>query len=77
MHLRRIHYLLVSQEQPVTMRDGRPYQNTDFCYIRMNEASKFARHLRLVPPSAIVDRRNDNPILADTDEDSVWLYLDR
>jgi hypothetical protein len=62
VHLRRIHYRLVSQREPVLMVNGKPYVNTNECWQALGEASKGARYLDLVPIAAFVDRRNDEPI---------------
>jgi hypothetical protein len=69
VHLRRLHYFLVSQDPPILMRDGSPYLNTEECSRLLNAAAKYARNLRLVPPGAFVDRRNDDPIPSPTVED--------
>lgn len=58
VHLRRVHYQIVSQRPPATRPDGRPYENTESCWDYLNNASKWARYLGLVSPSAFVDRRN-------------------
>jgi hypothetical protein len=76
IHLRRIHYLLISQPSPVVMRDGSPYENTTECSAKLNEAAKSARNLRLVDPANFVDRRNSEAVLAELIEDegaTVWL----
>jgi hypothetical protein len=57
VHLRRIHYQLVSQHDP-RMHDGTPYQNTERCWDYLSDASKAARILGLVLPTAFEDRRN-------------------
>jgi hypothetical protein len=31
VHLRRVHYQLISQREPVALLTGEPYQNTDEC----------------------------------------------
>lgn len=62
VHLRRIHYQIVSQEPPVLLPNGKPYENTEECWGVLNLASKSARYLRLVDPAAFVDRRNDGVI---------------
>jgi hypothetical protein len=73
-HLRRIHYLLVSQ--PVLMVDGEPYINTVFCAHVLNVASLDARFLGLVPATSLVDRKNDEPVInldEDEEEDAhIW-----
>ncbi len=59
VHLRRIHYQIVSQDPPIALPNGKPYENTEECWGVLNLASKAARYLRLVDPGAFVDRRND------------------
>lgn len=63
VHLRRIHYRLVSQDPPVVKPDGRPYENTTNDWAYLLQASKAARYLNLVDPAAFVDRRNPDPHL--------------
>lgn len=58
IHLRRIHYRMVSQSPVATMPNGKPYENTLDCWAFLNNASKWARYLDLVDPAAFVDRRN-------------------
>jgi len=84
VHLRRIHYRLVSQEEPVIMPDGEPYQNTRACSGFLNAAARDARYAALVDIDAFVDRKNPDvelfvpeddepPVirLEETDEDAV------
>jgi hypothetical protein len=69
-HLRRIHYVLVSQEPgTVLMPDGSPYLNTDSCYNTLNTASLDARYLGLVPANDLVDRRNAEPVINASNEE--------
>ncbi|MBL8252756.1 MAG: hypothetical protein JNJ76_04050, partial [Candidatus Competibacter sp.] len=63
VHLRRIHYKLVSQSDPVSMVDGRPYQNTELCWQYLGNASKAARCLSLVSADAFQDKRNPDAII--------------
>jgi hypothetical protein len=63
MHVRRFHYLLISQETVVEMIDGRRYENTQNCWSHLVQASRDARFLKLVPAEHFVDRRNDDPII--------------
>lgn len=70
VHLRRIHYKLISQSEPVLMVDGRPYQNTELCWQYISTASKAARCLRLVDPTAFEDKRNPDPVIVCDYEDS-------
>lgn len=57
VHLRRIHYQIVSQDPPIMLPNGLPYENTTECWDMLNAASKAARYLNLVDPAAFVDRR--------------------
>lgn len=68
VHLRRVHYQLVSQPDP-RMADGRPYENTEGCWDYICSAGKYARILGLVPADAFVDRRNPDPHLFVNDTD--------
>jgi hypothetical protein len=63
VHLRRVHYQLVSQDPPMIKPNGLLYKNTENDWSYLNLASKCARYLRLVDPGAFVDRRNPAPIL--------------
>jgi len=62
-HLRRIHYRLVSVDQPFRKPDGLPYENTLECWGFLSEAGKQARYLRLVDADAFEDHRNPPPHL--------------
>jgi hypothetical protein len=62
-HLRRVHYRLVSQETPLLMRDGKPYENTQSCWEKLCAASKPARYLGLVPIDDFDDKRAPPPTL--------------
>jgi hypothetical protein len=61
VHIRRVHYRIISQEKPILMPNGLPYENTETCWDFLNQASKMARYLNLVDPAAFVDRRNPEP----------------
>lgn len=63
IHIRRVHYQIISQTPPVSMPNGKPYENTETCWDFLNQASKMARYLNLVDPGAFVDRRNPEPRL--------------
>ncbi len=66
VHLRRIHYVLVSQskEGETILKPGdQPYKNTSSDWALLNRASLSARYLDLVPLEALVDRRNDEPMI--------------
>jgi len=60
VHLRRVHYQLVSQEDP-KKHNGKPYKNTENDWNYLCNAGKYARCLGLVDPAAFVDRRNPDP----------------
>jgi hypothetical protein len=63
VHLRRVHYQVISQEPTVKMPNGLPYENTEKCWEFLVSASKSARYLELVDPAAFVDRRNPQPVI--------------
>ena len=63
VHIRRVHYQIVSQHPPIAMPNGLPYENTETCWNVLNQASKAARYLQLVDPAAFNDRRNPDPIV--------------
>src|SRR6266516_773728 len=63
VHIRRVHYQIVSQRTPVLMPNGKPYENTSECCEMLNMASTAARYLQLVNPAAFSDRRNDDPVI--------------
>ena len=66
VHIRRIHYVLVSQSeegQPLLKPDGKLYENTTNDSGLLNRASLSARYLDLIPLDALVDRRNDEPMI--------------
>jgi len=61
VHLRRVHYQIVSQEEPIRKPDGKPYENTERDWGYLTNASKWARYLDLVPASMFEDKRNQAP----------------
>ncbi|MGI9061933.1 MAG: hypothetical protein ACR2H5_25545 [Ktedonobacteraceae bacterium] len=63
VHIRRVHYQIISQSPPVMLPNGKPYENTEECWNILNLASKAARYLRLVDPGAFTDRRNPDPLV--------------
>ena len=63
VHLRAIHYKLVSQDPPPITPSGKPYINTLECWSYLGAASKAARHLRLVDAETFEDHRNPDPII--------------
>ncbi len=62
-HIRRVHYQIVSQNPPVMLPNGKPYENTVECWDLLNLASKAARYLQLVDPGAFNDRRTPEVML--------------
>ena len=62
VHLRRVHYRLVSQPDP-RQPDGTPYTNTEKCWELLQEAATAARYQGLVDPLAFEDHRNPSPQL--------------
>lgn len=76
MHLRRIHYKLISQADPVAMVDGRPYQNTELCWQYLGSASKAARCLSLVAADAFEDKRNPDAIITRDYEPRLAPWID-
>ena len=67
VHLRRLHYLLVSTAN-ITLPDGTPYLNTHRCWKLLGSASSDARYLDFVDAGAFVDRRAPEPITYFPDE---------
>ena len=63
VHIRRVHYQIVSQDPPVLLPNGTVYENTLDCWDLLNLASKAARYLGLVDPAAFRDRRNPEPVV--------------
>ncbi len=63
VHIRRVHYQIISQKPPVLLPNGKPYENTEECWGLLNLASKAARYLQLVNPAAFNDRRNPDPLV--------------
>lgn len=60
VHIRRIHYFLVSRED-IQKPNGEPYENTQNDWNYLTQAAKYARYLGLVPIDNFVDRRNPEP----------------
>lgn len=63
VHLRRVHYQIVSQDPPVLRPNGAVYENSLNDWAYLSNASKWARYLGLVDPAAFVDRRNPEAII--------------
>jgi len=63
VHLRRMHYQIVSQDPLVEKPDGELYENTEKDWGYLGTASKCARYLDFVNPGLFVDRRNPDAII--------------
>ena len=63
VHLRQMHYKLVSQNAPPLMPSGKPYSNTLESWHYLNLTSKAARYLQLVNAERFNDHRNPAPNL--------------
>lgn len=77
VHLRRVHYQIVSQGPPVLRPNGKPYGNTQNDWSYLCSAGKYARYLGLVDAEAFVDRRNPDAILnTQWKNEGDWSYED-
>jgi hypothetical protein len=63
VHIRRVHYKLVSLPELATRHNGERYENTDPCWNGLINAIRDARFLGLLVPNAIIDRRNPHPMI--------------
>lgn len=63
VHGRRVHYRMISQDQPILQPDGREYVNTVNCFNFLGDAIRDARYLDLISTDVIIDRRNPDPII--------------
>jgi hypothetical protein len=72
VHLRRIHYRLLDLDDR-QKHDGTPYENTERDWDYLNECSKLARLLFLVPADAFTDRRNPGAHLPPWAQRGAWL----
>jgi hypothetical protein len=68
IHLRRVHYRIISQEEPILLPNGNRYENTESCWGFLGDASEKARYLGLVDFSAFVDRRNPECLICPAQE---------
>lgn len=77
VHLRRIHYRILS-EGNIHRPDGSLYENNRDHWQWMNRASRHARYLGLINPEDLVDKRNPTPHIHLTpslwDEGPGWSY---
>ena len=58
IHVRRVHYWLVSQDPKYKAPNGEEYLNNDKFWGLISIASKYARYAGIIPMRNIVDRRN-------------------
>jgi hypothetical protein len=63
VHIRRIHYRIVSQREPIQLPGGGDYVNTVACSKILGEAASSARYAGLVGIEDFEDRRNPAPTL--------------
>ena len=63
VHIRRIHYRLISQREPVQLPGGGDYINTTVCQCVLGDAACSARYAGLVDARDFDDRRNPEPML--------------
>jgi hypothetical protein len=63
VHVRRVHYKLISQAKPLKIPNGTPYENTLEAWQALIRTSGDARYLDLVPAEDFVDRRNNEPLI--------------
>jgi hypothetical protein len=63
VHIRRIHYRIVSQRERVQLPDGSDYINTVACSKALGEAASAARFAGFVDAGDFEDRRNPAPRL--------------
>lgn len=73
VHLRRVHYFLVSIE--AAMPNGKPYENTIESWCFLANASKAARYLGLVDVAAFDDRRNPPPMVFEVERQAAGRYV--
>lgn len=71
IHVRRVHYRLVSQDPAILQVDGTPYVNTVECFNRLGDAIRDARYLDLIQTDVIVDRRNPEPTINRADDGDI------
>jgi hypothetical protein len=62
IHLRAIHYRIISQDQHVTLPNGENYENTLECWHYLLEGARDARYLQLVSYASIIDARTEAPV---------------
>jgi hypothetical protein len=63
VHVRQVHYRLVSQETPILRINGEEYVNSGDCFNHLCDAIRDARYLGLISSDLVVDRRNPEPVI--------------
>lgn len=76
IHLRGLHYALVSGHDELIRPDGTPYRNTADCWIWLQAVSNKARWLGYVDFSDIVDERNAPPIVLTVEQSRPCWFVD-
>jgi hypothetical protein len=78
VHLRRVHYRLVSQPDP-RLWDGSEYLNIEEHWQMLCSAGRYARYLHYIPADTFEDHRNPDPIQYATGQvtDLPWWHIDR
>ena len=62
IHLRGLHYFIVSQQPPVAWPDGSPYENTESSWEKLCNAAIWARYQGIGDWGDLIDRRHPDPI---------------
>jgi hypothetical protein len=71
VHLRRIHYAIISQERRPPNLHGTPYENTFDDWQELSSACREARELGLIDAGLFVDRRaGDPPVIYRPDDEA-------
>jgi hypothetical protein len=68
VHIRRVHYRIISMPEPIMRHNGERYENTYSCWASLILAIRDARFLGLLDSNAIVDHRNPKPMIYFTPE---------
>ena len=63
VHLRRVHYRITDNPEPIYRPDKLLYDNTDTNWTYLAECGKFARYLGYIDLDAFEDRRNPEPVV--------------
>src|SRR5258707_3252277 len=62
IHLRAVHYRIISQDKPIALPNGENYENTIECWRYLLVGARDARYLQLVPYASIIDARPEEPV---------------